>query len=69
MASLVPEFRFFEIYRSQEYLALPGEGLLTSWLLTIGAGLLGFALAIVLSGVRQAAPYASQIRHIDICIV
>ena len=50
----MPELRFFEIYRSPEYLSLLLEGLATSWALTVGAGLLGFLLAIVLSGLRHA---------------
>lgn len=43
------EFRFFEIYRSSEYLAILGEGLVTSALLTIGAGLLGLLFATLLA--------------------
>lgn len=43
------EFRFFEIYRSSEYLSVLGEGILTSVFLTIGAGILGFFVANLLA--------------------
>ena len=44
--------RFFEIYRSSEYLGLLFDGILISAGLTIAAGLLGVALALVLASVR-----------------
>ena len=44
--------RFFEIYRSSEYLGLLFDGILISAGLTIVAGLLGVALALVLASVR-----------------
>lgn len=50
----MPELRFFEIYRNADFLLLLGEGVLTSWLLTVAAGGLGFGVAIVLSSVRHA---------------
>ena len=43
--------RFFEIYRSSEYLGLLFDGILISAGLTIAAGLLGVALALVLASV------------------
>lgn len=46
------ELRFFEIYRSAEYLGLLAEGALTSAWITLLSGLLGFLVALVLSGVR-----------------
>ena len=41
--------RFFEIYRSSEYLGLLFDGILISAGLTIAAGLLGVAVALVLA--------------------
>jgi hypothetical protein len=38
------ELRFFEIYRNTEYLLLLAEGILTSAVLTISAGMMGFVL-------------------------
>lgn len=46
------ELRFFEIYRSAEYLTLLLEGALTSAWITLLSGFLGFLVALVLSGVR-----------------
>jgi polar amino acid transport system permease protein len=43
------ELRFFEIYRSPEYLLLLAEGILTSAVLTISAGMIGFVLATLLA--------------------
>ena len=43
------EFRFFEIYREPEYLALLAEGIVTSTALATGAGLIGFFLATLLA--------------------
>ena len=44
--------RFFEIYRSSEYLGLLFDGILISAGLTIAAGLLGVALALILASIR-----------------
>ena len=64
--------RFFEIYRSSEYLGLLFDGILISAGLTIAAGLLGVALALVLASVRYwqvpivdrfAAAYVDFIRN------
>ena len=42
------ELRFFEIYRSSEYVNLLIEGLLLSTSLTIASGIIGFLLALIL---------------------
>lgn len=64
--------RFFEIYRSSEYLGLLFDGILISAGLTIAAGVLGVALALVLASVRYwqvpfinwfAAAYVDFIRN------
>ena len=47
------ERRFFEIYRSSEYLLLLAEGILTSAALTVSAGIMGFVLAILLASARH----------------
>ena len=46
------ELRFFEIYRSSEYLNLLIEGLLLSTSLTIASGIIGFLLAFILAALR-----------------
>ena len=46
------EFRFFEIYRSAEYINLLLAGMTTTFFLTVFAGTIGFCLAILLAGVR-----------------
>ena len=46
------ELRFFEIYRSSEYLNLLFEGLLLSTSLTIASGIIGFLLAFILAALR-----------------
>ena len=46
------ELRFFEIYRSLEYVNLLWEGILISTGLTISAGIAGFLLAFLLSALR-----------------
>lgn len=51
MGSIV-ELRFFEIYRSAEYLGLLFEGTLTSAGITLLSGFLGLLVALALSGVR-----------------
>lgn len=48
------ELRFFEIYRSSEYVLLLVDGAALSAGLTIASGLLGFVLALLLSWVRHA---------------
>ena len=50
---LFAELRFFEIYRNQEYLLLLAEGVGLSFALTVGGAVLGFVLAIGLSGARH----------------
>ena len=49
---MMSELRFFEIYRSQEYLDLLFSGALTSAWLTLAAGIIGFLLAFVLASIR-----------------
>lgn len=46
------ELRFFEIYRSEEYLALLFDGVLISAGLTITSGFLGFIVAFILASFR-----------------
>ena len=46
------ELRFFEIYRSEEYLLLLVEGIGVSTALTIGAGAMGFSLAFILAALN-----------------
>ena len=46
------ELRFFEIYRSEEYLLLLLEGIGVSTSLTIGAGVMGFLLAFILAALN-----------------
>ncbi|MEM6617493.1 MAG: amino acid ABC transporter permease [Pseudomonadota bacterium] len=48
------ELRFFEIYRSEEYLRLLFDGALLSAALTITAGVLGMVCALALSTARHA---------------
>ena len=43
------ELRFFEIYRSQEYLSLLLDGILVSTALTIFGGIFGFIIAFILA--------------------
>jgi len=50
---MIVELRFFEIYRSPEYLLLLAEGILTSAVLTISAGMIGFVLATLLASARH----------------
>ena len=49
------DLRFFEIYRSAEYLALLAEGAMVTVLLTLGGAMLGFLLAVGLAVARHAA--------------
>ncbi len=46
------DFRFFEIYRSSEYLELLLNGILISGALTVSAGVMGFVVALVLAVTR-----------------
>ena len=46
------ELRFFELYRSPEYIYLLLEGAVVSFTVTAVAGLLGFLFAFVLAGIR-----------------
>ena len=48
------DLRFFEIYRNTEYVLLLVQGASLSAALTLGSGLLGFMLALALSGARHA---------------
>ena len=47
------ELRFFEIYRSPEYLLLLAEGILNSAALTISAGMIDFVLATPLASAHH----------------
>jgi polar amino acid transport system permease protein len=61
------DLRFFEIYRSREYLLMLMEGAVFSIGLTLAAAVLGFLFALALSGVRFAQiPY---IRNLATCYV
>ena len=52
------DLRFFEIYRRGDYLWTLFEGALFSIALTVGAAIIGFLFALVLSGVRYGQiPY------------
>ena len=46
------EFRFFEIYRSTEFLVLLLQGVKTSLSLTVFAGIFGFVFAVILAASR-----------------
>lgn len=46
------EFRFFEIYRSTEFLVLLLQGVKTSLSLTVFAGIFGFIFAVILAALR-----------------
>ena len=61
------EFRFFEIYRSEEYLALLAEGIATSAILTIAAGFFGIIIATFLALSRFW--HISIIAYISACFV
>ena len=45
------ELRFFEIYRSEEFVNLLIEGILVSTGLTISAGIFGFIIAFILAAI------------------
>ena len=46
------ELRFFELYRSAEYIQLLAEGAAVSFFITVSAGIFGFVLAFGLAGLR-----------------
>ena len=46
------EFRFFEIYRSEEYLTLLLDGLLVTGSLTIASSIAAFFIAILIAIMR-----------------
>lgn len=46
------EFRFFEIYRSEEYLSLLLDGILVTSSLTIASSMAAFVIAILIAAVR-----------------
>ncbi len=46
------ELRFFEVYRSEEYLSLLFDGILISAGLTVASGILGFIIAFILASFR-----------------
>ena len=69
--------RFFEIYRSSEYLGLLLDGILISSLLTITAGIFGIVLALGLASIRYwqvpvidwlAAAYVDFIRNTPLIV-
>ena len=71
------ELRFFEIYRSQEYLNLLFDGVLISTALTITAGIAGFIFAFLLAALRYwkviilgliAAAYIDFIRNTPLIV-
>ena len=43
------ELRFFELYRSAEYIQLLAEGAAVSFFITVSAGIFGFVLAFGLA--------------------
>lgn len=56
------ELRFFEIYRSAEYLELLAEGATRSIALAIGGGVAGFLLASVIAALRYwKVPYIRRV--------
>ncbi|MEM1346581.1 MAG: amino acid ABC transporter permease [Pseudomonadota bacterium] len=71
------ELRFFEIYRSPEYLGLLGQGLALSAAITIAGAVCGFALALLLAAARYekipvlrwiAAAYVDFIRNTPLVV-
>ena len=71
------ELRFFEIYRSSEYVGLLLDGLLVTGGLSLGAGAAGFLLAIIFAMVRYwhvpvirniAASYVEFIRNTPLIV-
>tara|TARA_R110002094_G_scaffold58395_2_gene69473 strand:- start:980 stop:1687 length:708 start_codon:yes stop_codon:yes gene_type:complete len=59
------EFRFFEIYRSPEYLSLLAEGAGLSAALAIGGGIMGLLLATLLASFRYSK--IPVLRQISAC--
>ncbi len=71
------ELRFFEIYRSAEYMGLLAQGLAVSAGITVAGAILGFSLAIVLAVLRHekvpvlrwiAAAYVDFIRNTPLIV-
>mgnify|MGYP001375441366 FL=1 len=71
------ELRFFEIYRSPEYIYLLLEGAAVSFLITAVAGFIGFLFSFVLAGIRYfeipiasslAAAYVDFIRNTPLIV-
>lgn len=71
------ELRFFEIYRSAEYMGLLAQGLAVSAGITLAGAILGFSLAIVLAVLRHekvpvlrwiAAAYVDFIRNTPLIV-
>ena len=71
------ELRFFEIYRSSEYVGLLSDGLLVTGGLSLGAGAAGFLVAIIFAMVRYwhvpvlrniAASYVEFIRNTPLIV-
>ena len=71
------DLRFFELYRSPEYIYLLLEGAVVSFTITAVAGLLGFLFAFVLAGLRYfevpiarsfAAIYVDFIRNTPLIV-
>ena len=71
------ELRFFEIYRSLEYISLLLEGAAVSFLITAVAGFIGFLFSFVLAGIRYfeipiassfAAAYVDFIRNTPLIV-
>lgn len=61
-AGYLLDLRFFEIYRSAEYLELLAQGALTSVLLAVGGGVVGLLLATLLASLRYSAvPVLAQL--------
>jgi polar amino acid transport system permease protein len=71
------ELRFFELYRSAEYIQLLAEGASVSFFITVSAGIFGFLLAFGLAGLRYfkvpianmlAAAYVDFIRNTPLIV-
>ena len=71
------ELRFFEIYRSAEYLELLLNGILISGAITVSAGIMGFLVALALAVIRYwnlpiisflAAAYIDFIRNTPLIV-
>lgn len=62
LLGLAMDLRFFEIYRRSDYLWTLFEGALFSIGLTVGAAIMGFLFALILSGVRYGQ--IPHVRHV-----